>query len=358
MSDRPMSRGRLLSRLASVSGMRPGSLRSRLFLLLMLAIVPLAVMAGVALVAQVLEHRRQTERSAVEVTRELSSAVDAELGTSWAALQALGTADALESADMTQFRDRARRVLATRPEWSAVLLADAQGRMLTSTSHPVGGPLPGLAERESFDAALHSRAPVVGRLAPGPRGALRVPARVPVLRGGEVRFVLTAVLKPEAIVAVVLRHHLPESGVIAVFDTAGIRVARSQSHEAYIGQPASPTLARLLAAGAPEGTGVTDAMEGTPLFTAYARSPVTGWTVATGIPLEALAAAPYRALLAYGGGITLSIVAGLLAAGAVAGRLNEHMRGLRDAARASGGGEVPLLPRTDIRESRYIEYAK
>src|SRR2546427_13282458 len=54
-------------------------LRRRLFLLAAVAIVPLAAMAGLGLLAMVEQHREQTERAGLDVTRAPATAGDAGL---------------------------------------------------------------------------------------------------------------------------------------------------------------------------------------------------------------------------------------------------------------------------------------
>ena len=59
---------------------RPVPLRRRLLLLAAVAILPLALMSGIGLFALVHQQRQQAERAGIEITRALSTAVDAELG--------------------------------------------------------------------------------------------------------------------------------------------------------------------------------------------------------------------------------------------------------------------------------------
>ena len=62
-------------------------LRRRLFLLAAAGIVPLAAAAGIALLALAAEQKAQAERSGIEITRALATAIDAELHRSVAALE-------------------------------------------------------------------------------------------------------------------------------------------------------------------------------------------------------------------------------------------------------------------------------
>src|SRR5207245_3383847 len=62
------------------------ALRTRLSYLAAAAFLPLALMSGVGLLALVHQQREQAERAGIEVTRALSTAVDAELQRSMSAL--------------------------------------------------------------------------------------------------------------------------------------------------------------------------------------------------------------------------------------------------------------------------------
>lgn len=78
---------------------------------------------------------------------------------------------------------------------------------------------------------------------------------MPVLRDGELRYILTAVIKPEQILDVVRRQRVPNDWVISVFDGNGLRVARSRAHEQNLGGRAAVSLQKLMADGAEEGVG-------------------------------------------------------------------------------------------------------
>src|SRR5437763_11748064 len=101
-------------------------LRSRLLLLAAVAILPLALMSGIALQALLEQQRRQTEQSSLDLARALATAVDTELRLTISALQSLAVTEPLGSADEVDLRMAyayAQRVLAARPEWRAILLA-------------------------------------------------------------------------------------------------------------------------------------------------------------------------------------------------------------------------------------------
>ena len=337
--------------------MRVIPLRRRLLVLAIAGILPLAAASGLALLALVHQSREQAERSALELTRALAIGVDGELQRVFSGLEALATATPLDHGDMAGFYQRAQRVLGTQPNWLAVNLVDLQGRMTLNTSVQPGNPLPALIDQESFEAVVQTRRPAVGRLAKGVAGRYAIAMRVPVVRNDELRYVLTAVVRPEAITGVLTRQRVPEDWVVSVFDGYGSRVARSRAHEQYIGTPAAPSLTKLMENGAAEGWGPTYALEGDLIYTAYTRLPHNRWSVAVGIPARAIDGPAYRSAAIYGGGIAVSLLLGGVMALWAARRVNRPMEELRGAAEAMGRGTAPALPATDIAEIRAVAEA-
>jgi signal transduction histidine kinase/ActR/RegA family two-component response regulator len=320
--------------------MRRLPLRRYLFLLVTAAILPLAVLSGIGLTFIFQDARQEALRHGRDVTRALATAVDAELQGSISALQFLASSNALEDGDIAGFYRRAMRGNARRPDWLSVSLARPNGERLMDSRYAPGSAMPPLVETESVAELVRTRGPQIGVLTPGlERRAFAV--RIPVMREGEVEYVLSAVVDPESIRRLVDRQSVPADWVIAVFDSKGLRVARSRAHEQYFGTPASDSLRELMAASASsEGDGLTRAMEGDAIFTAFTRLPY-GWSVAIGIPEAAVTAMAARSTAIYGAAVALSILAGLLAALWLARHASRSMSELGAAAHALGRGEAP-----------------
>jgi signal transduction histidine kinase len=329
-------------------------LRRRLLLLAVAAIVPLAATSGLALLALAEQQKAQAERAGIEITRALSTAVDAELARSISVLEGISVSPALDAGDLRRYHQVLRRALETRPDWVTVTLADPGGRQLLNARLAYGEELGPLVEPESARRALQTRRPAVGKLSKGPRGQYGVPVRVPVLRDGNVRYVLTAAVRPAVMVEVLNRQKLPGDWVISVFDAGGARVARSRQHEQYLGQPPAPSLLELMRRGGIEASGLTHALEGESIYTAYSRSAESGWTVAIGIPPSVVEAGATRSLAVYGGGLLLSVALGILAALVVGRRITASMARLRNAAQALGRREPVVPPATSIVEIREV----
>jgi signal transduction histidine kinase/ActR/RegA family two-component response regulator len=319
-------------------------LRRRLLLLAAGAVLPLALMTGVALQALLQQQQAQIEQSSLDLSRALATAVDTELRLTISTLQTLAATEPVSAAgttDLPAFRALAERVLAGRPEWLAVILADPSGNVLFNSGRAPGPVQPAITEPDSFRETVQRRVPVVGVLARGPRGAAGIPVRIPMLRDGAVRFVLTAVMKPEAIRQVVDQQRVPVDWIVSVFDQNDQRVARSRDHAAQLGTAPSPSLARLQANGADEGAGETDTLEGERVYSAYTRLKSHGWTVAIGLPAAVAVLTQRHSALAYGGGILLSLGLGSLAAWLVARSIAEPIGRLGESALRLGQGETP-----------------
>jgi signal transduction histidine kinase len=333
--------------------MRTVSLRRRLLVLAAAGILPLAAISGIALWALAQQQQVQAERAALELARALGTAVDAELRRSTSVLDALAASLRLDNGDLKGYYQESQRVVASRPFWLALNLAEPSGKVLLNTLFPFGSTLPSIVERESFDKTVKTLRPAIGNLSRGGPGRdIGFTVRVPVMRDGKLRYVLTVVVKPDAILDIVNRQRVSDGWVISVFDAKGMRVARSRAHQEYLGTPASPSLARLMEKGGAEGSGATLALEGDPIIAAYVRLEGSGWTVAPGMSIAFVNQGVARSVAVYGGGILLSILLGGLAALVVARGIRRPIARLSEAAQALGRGEKPTPPATNIREIR------
>jgi PAS domain S-box-containing protein len=296
-----------LSRLL-YSARHPASLRKRLILLVVATAAPLLIFALIMVIRLSREERATFERGATERTRALLTAVDAELGSSITALEALATWYHLDSNDLWSFHEDATRVLRSQPSWITVTLADPAGRQLVDLNQRYGTPLPPMGESESFARVLESARPAVGQLSSSPLANEQAfTVRVPVIRKGVVKYVLTAIVHPKSIKALLTAQRLPETWIGVVLDANRRFIARTLDSKNSIGRLASASL-RAALDRAPEGWFQGNTVEGLAVYTPYSRSAVSGWTVAIGIPAAAVEANLRRSLF-YVGSVGLSLVA-------------------------------------------------
>jgi signal transduction histidine kinase/CheY-like chemotaxis protein len=325
-------------------------LRHHLLLLAAIGLLPLALLGAWVTHDLSEAQRREVERSTLDLSRALASAVESELLNTVSALAGLSDSPALAQDDTRSFYGMSQGAVRARPNWSGIVLTNGEGHVLFRTQLPYGADGGQIVEPQSLTSAIHDMRPVVGNLASGKHRGNLFPVRVPVMRDGTLAYVVTAVLKPDRIVEIIKRQKVPASWVISVFDGNGLRVARSKDHDKTIGTPATPTLAELLQKGGSEGTGVTTSLEGDEIFTGFSKVGDLGWRVAVGVPTQDLQQAVVRSRTTYGLGVLASLAACWLLALYLARRISEPINELRDQAVLLGHGETVSMQPTGIAE--------
>jgi hypothetical protein len=249
----------------------------------LLVFTPLLLVGGAMLLFTARHERAEIARSTLEVSRALATAVDAELNAALSALGILASAESLEYGDLEAFRRSAQRAMQVRPSWTTIIVADLSGRALLHTNAAPGTAPPPVADRASFDAFVRNPGPRVGNIAAGTSGDFRFPVRVPVFHDGKADRVLTAVIDPRVIRALVDRQRVVPGSVISVLDAQDRHVARSRGDAEYRGKEAAASL-RAMIRGGHEGGGSSVTLEGDAIYAGFSRLPASGWTVAVGVP--------------------------------------------------------------------------
>ncbi|MEC5398899.1 ATP-binding protein [Uliginosibacterium sp. H1] len=322
----------------------------RLFLLAATGIFPLAILAALAMVNLAADRRSEAERAALELSRALASAVDAELRSTQAALETLSLSEKLDNDSVTEFFRTALRSTNARAGWRSLALTDAAGTTLFQTDlgpESRGAPM---ADPSSLRQVLATAAPVVGHIVRTAPKVSSVPVRMPVIRDGKLRYTLTAFLDPDVIRHILSAQRVPESWVVSVLDDEKNIVARSRSNERYIGTRPHTELYQLLERYPEEGVDVTLTLEGQSVIIGMTRLAGTGWRVAVGIPSNEVQRSTWRSLTAFGFGIATSF---LLCAGLMllaARRISRPIEQLRESAMALGRDERVMPLSSGIRE--------
>ena len=326
-------------------------LRSHLVFPLVAVLVPMVVFSALVMIAFGRQQRGAVERGAVDTARALMNALDENLRSTITTLDALATAPQLEVDDLHAFDAMARRALTSQPDWYDVILFAPDGYTLVDTQYQFGAARRRASEPASLETVIATRRAVVGDTVRGPAGQYAVPVRVPVIRNDRVVYVLTAVVKPESFLNVLQRYPTDPEWLITAFDRRKMIVARTRNLAEFLGRSVSPEFAALLDHGDAERWSVTRTHEGRRVYTAYARSAMTGWGIGIGIPEDVVDAPLRRSLWAIGfGGLACAALA--LGIGLVVGRrITTPIAALADAARRFGeGGAVPKNARSDVAE--------
>jgi PAS domain S-box-containing protein len=333
-------------------------LRTFLLAVVGLTLVPMLGVAGIAIWWAHQDERRAMEQALLYHARSLTLAVDREVDTSLAGLKGLATSSDLDSADLRRFYEQARLAREAYRRWLTVALVEPSGRQLLNLLHPLGSPLPSVANLEAFQRTLRTGEPQVSDLVMGPTSERRVIAvTLPLLRDGKIRRVLVAVLTPESFASVLAAAHIARGTVGTILDRNGIVVATTQGQEQRVGKPA--TAGFVASAREHEEmvfTGPT--LEGATAYTAFSRAPRSQFTVGIAVPSEELEGPLRRSLWLLLGGTVGALVLSLGLAHLAGRQFTGRLRRLMLAFNAFGRGEtVPELPQFRLAELKGVSGA-
>jgi signal transduction histidine kinase len=320
------------------------SLRNRLLVLTLAALVPALVFAAVVVVLLHGKERAAVDRGLADTARALSLAIERELDASITALRVLALSRSLSVGDYRTFHEQALSVLATRQKWTNVYLVEVpSNRQLVNTLRPYGTPLPPSVNRELHETVARTRQPAVSDVFIGSvNGRPVVSVLVPVVRGGEVRHLLGAAILPEVLGGLLAEQQLPGTWLGTLIDGRQRIIARTRSGETLVGQPPSPSLAEKIRV-TDEGTFETTTIEGVRVHTAVKRSPFSGWTIALGVPASVVEASLVRSLWTVVAMAAVGLLLGVGFARASGRRIERAVAALVEAARDMGRGRVPAL---------------
>ncbi|MET0332847.1 MAG: ATP-binding protein [Rhizobacter sp.] len=325
----------------------PRPLRHQLLMLAAVGLLPVSLLGGWGIWNAIQTQRQNVERSTLELSRALASAVESEIDASMRTLEAMARSPLLASGDLQGFYAFAQNEVAARPAWVSAVLTNAKGEPLFNTVQPFGSPDLRVVDPVSLARVLRTGQPVVGALTFGPRQNGAFAVRWPVETKDRLDYVLTAAVKPDPILDVLSKQGVPPGWVIAVFDTDQNRVARTRDHASR--QP-SPTLKALLSGTANSGTGLTRALEGDEVYTGYTRLRSNGWTVAVGAPTADTHRALAEGLAWYVAGTLATVLLCLALARRIASRITRDIYTVRDSAVQLGEGQPVAETHSNIDE--------
>ena len=314
-------------------------LRTQLIVLVCAVLLPMLIFSGAVVWVHAWDERADVERALRVGGRNLALSVDAQFASYTAALETLATSAALDSGDLARFYRAAGRARAANPDWLAVALADASGRLIFNVLRPFGERLPPAGIPDVLRRVIETGRPAVSDLFAGTvSGERLVVVAVPVARDGRTRYVLTAAVSASRLSDTLARRRLPPGWTAAILDRRHVTVARKGELPELPGEPATrERISRITTAG--EGSFLDTTPEGSRVYTAVSHSPRLGWTVVLDVPVETVHAPVRRSLLGLGGGgLVVALVAVLLAL-LVGRRIAGSIASLSDAARAFGRGE-------------------
>jgi two-component sensor histidine kinase len=277
----------------------------------------------------------------LEVANGLVEDLDRDINRSIALLQTLATSPLVTGEDWAGFYQQAKAALGDR---AYLVLLDATGRQLVNTFVPYGEAPSFTGDFESLRSVTQSRRPVVSNLFDSlVVGKPVFNISIPVIRDGEVRYIMSLGLLPEDLLRILTVQEA--DWVLTVWDRNNVVVARSRKPEQFIGQPLPGQSQRASA-----GVANSISLEGEAVLRAVAISRLSGWHLSVSLP-RASAEAPLKSTLWLLGGVTVFCLLLTITLGYLAGRiLTGPLVSAAAAARAFGIGESVQQAPSIVRE--------
>ncbi len=308
----------------------PLSLPVRLAILVAGTTLPLIGFAGALTYQHYLEAQQNATHRVEQFTRGVQQVVDREMNGIVAGLNVLASSPALEDGDFESFRKIADAFLGRFPDHPLIVIGNRQGQIVFNSGRPPGAKLATRTERPGRGSVFKTGLPAFSSLFNGALTERKiVTVTVPVYRQGKVLYDLSF-NPPQQIFQRIIEQQKPsDDWTIAIFDQNGVNFARVPNPSQTIGKSAAPSLLRVIFSR-PEGHARTVSLEGVPLITAFARSPLTGWIVAAGIAQSTLTAPALRGFMLTAAIGALMLVIGLSFAVRMAARIarGETLHGL------------------------------
>ncbi|UPJ51319.1 histidine kinase [Bradyrhizobium sp. 200] len=330
------------SKIAELSNrLSSGSGRSKeavwLFTALVLtAAIPVLLLGGWMAYITADQERSYARKAATEALTQVAHRIEGEISHEIQVAETLASSAALDDGNLSDFYREAKRIVAARPLWETAFLTKPDREQVLNVLRPLGTPLGPVTDTESFSAVLRTRKPVLGGLGPyqASIGKRLVALRVPVVREGELRYVLTVGLLPDQIGIILGQAGLPAGWAGTVIDAKDEIVARTPDSRAVSASAKTPAVQEAIARGGSNSLR-TQTREGMDVETVHrALAGTEGWSVHVGVPVAELNAPVSRSLQLLVAGtaasVGLAIALGLVIAREIAQR--RRLEALQSAA--------------------------
>lgn len=313
--------------------------------------IPLLLLVGALLYRSVTLENEQTKQRIGQVLQALVADLDRDMDRRIAVLETLSTSPLLAAEDWPAFYAQAKQALGNR---AYLVLAAADGRQIFNTYVPYGEAPKLTGDPATLQRMKQDPRPVVSDLFTSL--VVRQPVyniSIPVMRGNELRFVMSLGLMPEDLRALLEGQGLPSTWSAAIWDGKGITLARTHDHERLLGVAVPQHLTRLQPGKVERTANIT----GTEALIAVARGHWADWTIDVSFPAALVDRQLYDSLLFWGATILLvgALVIGLAF---LFGRtLTRPLAAATAAAGALGRGEPFTIRDSAIREINAVNDA-
>ncbi|MGQ0581176.1 MAG: HWE histidine kinase domain-containing protein [Reyranella sp.] len=256
-------------------------LATLLFLFGATLIVPSILANGLLLQRQAGLQQRDIERRVEQVAADLIDGIERELALMEAMATVMAASPDLAAGRLEQFHVWATQLL--QRLGLNVLYRDLDGQQLLNTRVSFGTALPREILPEIDAAVRATLKPYVSDMLVGAvRRNFVITVTAPVVVDGALRGFLHFSIDPERMLGLMKAQKLPPEWNTILADRKGVVIARLQQHEKFVGMPLPASLR-----GNVDGAVVRSVnLEGVEMLRGSRISPVSGWTVAVGVPVS------------------------------------------------------------------------
>jgi signal transduction histidine kinase len=285
------------------------TLRRPLLLLILAAMLPLVVLSAALGAFFLREQSANIEEQALFRVRQLATVISRDLTAQLDLLLIIAQSREFDGAlDVDALRGTLERIQRHHSTWRALRVTNPEGQVLIDVPSVIAQGQ--LVDETSHRQIIEQRQPVVGRVLRGPEGTAAFAIRAPVIRDGEIKYVVSAVVTPDEITRLLAGVHLDPEWIGTVIDGEGYVMART-TEPAFVGERAS---ARALDARRASGEGIYEGftLERTQTMSVFSRVGMAGWSVHIGVPAAIFRASQNQTLLlVVSAGVTALILVGL-----------------------------------------------
>ena len=282
-------------------------------LLLLCALIPMIVVAGVAGYYFTLAQRNVLEEAVRDTAEHTALAIAEELSAQLKLLTILSESPRLDPPlDVKEFMRLGERLRLRVPAWQMVRVTAPDGTVeLTVPPSSMDGSDRKVIDIESHDELVATGKPIIGSVRLGPRGLPAFPVRVAVIRNGSVVYGLTSIIRPETLANVIHRNGIPASWAGWIADGEGRLVVST-----FAGQDAATKHAsEFVTVDVAEDSDLMPGKlaDGTELRVRALAIPGTDWTLNVGMPAAAYLASFSKGLTALAAAAVLAFGLSVLA---------------------------------------------
>lgn len=239
-------------------------------------VLPILIFLGLQLAFTARDQRAAAEREVLQRTEAMIAEVDGALQRTLGAIDVLSSARSVGQRDWQSFYERLQQVRSGEADWVTVALIDvATGRTLLDLRRPYGAALGGLELPVPRNRPDQRRA-FAGGVGGAGGGCPCALAHRFISEGGRPRYLMTVAINPLPFQRLLLRE--TEAGRVGgLFDRDGRFIARTIDFRRRIGTPGTSYVQRAIRT-ARSGIYRGRTWEGFESYTAFATSPLSGWS--------------------------------------------------------------------------------